>query len=147
MGDLKLEQRVSLITLGVSDIEAAAAFYEALGWRRVPSQEGVIAFDLIGQTLALYPLDDLARDMGLPVADLGHGGITLAYNVRNKPAVAEVLAAAEAAGASILKAAEDTFWGGHAGYFRAPDRAIWEVTFNPFAPLSQDGAFRWKGYG
>jgi catechol 2,3-dioxygenase-like lactoylglutathione lyase family enzyme len=120
VGDLKLEQRISLITLGVPDIEAAAAFYEALGWRRVPSQEGVIAFDLIGQTLALYPLDDLARDMGLPVADLDHGAITLAYNVRNKPAVAEVLAA----GATILKAAEDTFWGGHAGYFRAPDRAI-----------------------
>ncbi|MDK3073144.1 VOC family protein [Sedimentitalea sp. JM2-8] len=142
-----MEQRISLTTLGAEDIEAAAAFYEALGWRRVPSQDGVIAFDLIGQTLALYPLSDLARDMGLPVADLGQGAITLAYNVRSAPEVAEVLATAEAAGATILKAAEETFWGGHAGYFRAPDGAIWEVTFNPFAPLSPDGAFRWNGYG
>jgi uncharacterized protein len=142
-----MEQRISLITLGVPDIEAAAAFYETLGWQRVPAQEGVIAFDLIGQTLGLYPLEDLARDMGLPVADLGHGAITLAYNVRDKPEVAEVLAAAQAAGATILKPAHDVFWGGHIGYFRAPDGAIWEIAFNPFAPLSPEGAFRWNGFG
>jgi hypothetical protein len=136
-----MEKRISLITLGVSDIEAAAAaFREALGWGRVPSPEGVIAFDLIDQTPALYPLDDLARDKGLPNGDLGHGAITLVCNVRIKSEVAE-------AGATVLKAAQDTFWGGHAGYFRALDRAIWEVTFNPFAPLSREGAFRWNCYG
>lgn len=129
------------------DIETAAAFYESLGWQRVPSEDGVIAFDLIGQTLGLYPLDDLARDMGVPVAELGHGAVTLACNVREKPQVAVVLAAAESAGATILKPAHEVFWGGHIGYFRAPDGAIWEIAFNPFAPLSPDGAFRWNGYG
>lgn len=141
-----MEQRISLITLGVSDMDAAAAFYEALGWRRVPAQDGVIAFDLIGQTLGLYPLENLARDMGLPVADLGHGAMTLAHNVREKQQVAVMLTAAETAGATILKPAHDVFWGGHIGYFRAPDGCVWEVAFNPYAPLAADGAFRWAGY-
>lgn len=127
-------------------MDVAAAFYEALGWRRVPAQDGVIAFDLIGQTLGLYPLKNLARDMGLPVEDLGHGATTLAYNVREKHEVAALLATAGAAGATILKPAHDVFWGGHIGYFRAPDGCIWEVAFNPYAPLSADGAFRWAGY-
>ncbi|MDU9004812.1 VOC family protein [Sedimentitalea todarodis] len=141
-----MDQRISLITLGVPDMDVAAAFYEALGWRRVPGQEGVIAFDLIEQTLGLYPLENLARDMGLPVGDLGHGAMTLAYNVRAKQEVATLLATAETAGATILKSAHDVFWGGHIGYFRAPDRCIWEVAYNPYAPLAADGAFRWAGY-
>lgn len=141
-----MDQRISLITLGVDDVPSAAAFYKALGWRRVPSQEGIIAFDLIGQTLGLYPLSDLARDMGVPVSELGQGAITLAYNVREKHEVTDILTAAETAGATILKPAHDVFWGGHIGYFRAPDRSIWEVAYNPFAPLSPDGAFRWNGY-
>lgn len=141
-----MEQRISLITLGVPDMDAAAAFYEALGWQRVPAQEGIIAYDLIGQTLGLYPLENLARDMGLPVDELGHGAMTLAYNVRDKQEVAETLSAAEAAGATILKPAHDVFWGGHIGYFRAPDGCIWEVAFNPYSPLAADGAFRWTGY-
>lgn len=141
-----MEQRVSLITLGVADMEAAAGFYEKLGWQRVDSPDGVIAFDLIGQTLGLYPLDALAEDMGLAVAELGHGAMTLSYNCRAKDDVAQVLTAAERAGAQILKAASDVFWGGHHGYFRAPDGCVWEVAFNPFSPLSQDGSFRWNGY-
>ncbi|MEY8831505.1 VOC family protein [Sedimentitalea sp. XS_ASV28] len=141
-----MEQRISLVTLGVADIEAAAAFYEALGWQRVPGEEGVIAFDLIGQTLGLYPLADLARDMGLSVEALGHGAMTLAYNVRDKAQVAELIDTAERAGATVLKSAHDVFWGGHIGYFRAPDGCIWEVAFNPYAPLAEDGSFRWLGY-
>ncbi len=142
----RMEQRISLITLGVADPETAASFYEALGWQRVPSQEGIIAFDLIGQTLGLYPLEHLARDMGLPVSALGHGAITLAYNVRDRAQVAELLTAARSNGAEILKEAHDVFWGGHIGYFRAPDGAIWEIAHNPYAPLSEAGAFRWNGY-
>ena len=72
-----MQQRVSLITLGVKDMAKAAAFYEALGWARVESQDGVIAFDLIGQTLGLYPLDALAKDLGLSVEELGTGRMTL----------------------------------------------------------------------
>lgn len=142
-----MEQRISLITLGVADLAAAAAFYEALGWRRTPTPDGIVAFDLIGQTLGLYPRSALAEDIGLPEAELGHGAVTLAYNCREKPRVAEVLEAARRAGAEILRPASDVFWGGHIGYFRAPDGAIWEVAFNPFSPLGPDGAFRWSGYG
>lgn len=142
-----MDQRVSVITLGVADLPAAAGFYEALGWRRTPAPEGVIAFDLIAQTLALYPLISIAEDLGLPVSELGHGAVTLACNCRAKHEVAGVLAAARRAGAEILRPAADVFWGGHVGYFRAPHSAIWEVAFNPFAPLAPDGAFRWAGYG
>ena len=142
-----MQQRVSLITLGVDDMDAAAAFYEALGWCRVKAQDGVVAFDLIGQTLGLYPLAKLALDMGLEPQELGHGAMTLGYNCREKQEVAEVLALAEQAGAEILKPASDVFWGGHHGYFRSPDGCIWEVAFNPFSPLGPDGAFRWQGYG
>lgn len=141
-----MQQRISLITLGVADMDGVAAFYDALGWQRVETTDGVVAYDLIGQTLGLYPLDKLAEDMGLPMADLGHGAMTLGYNCREKRAVAEVLDAAEKAGADILKPAADVFWGGHHGYFRAPDGTIWEVAFNPFSPLGPDGEFRWNGY-
>ncbi len=141
-----MEQRVSLITLGVADMDGAAAFYEALGWQRVKAQDGVVAFDLIGQTLGLYPIAKLAEDMGLEVADLGHGGMTLGYNTREKAQVADILDRAQTAGAKVLKPAADVFWGGHHGYFRAPDGCIWEVAFNPFSPLGPDGEFCWNGH-
>ena len=141
-----MEQRVSLITLGVPDMEKAAAFYEALGWQRAESPDGVIAFDLISQTLGRYPLAALAEDIGVPEAELGTGAITLSHNTRSREAVAELLAAAEAAGAEVLKPAQDVFWGGHHGYFRSPDGHVWEIAFNPFSPLAQNGAFRWNGY-
>lgn len=141
-----MEQRVSLITLGVPDMDVAAAFYEALGWKRADSPDGVVAFDMIGQTLGLYPLDKLADDIGLTASELGQGAITLSHNTRSREDVARILASAEAAGAIILKPASDVFWGGHHGYFRAPDGSIWEVAYNPFSTLSADGAFRWNGY-
>lgn len=141
-----MEQRVSLITLGVSNIDASAAFYTSLGWARVKSPDGVVAFDLIGQTLGLYPIEGMAKDIGLPVDALGHGAMTLGYNCRTKENVAVILAAAKAAGAEILKPAVDVFWGGHHGFMRDPDGHIWEIAFNPFSDLSKDGAFRWNGY-
>ena len=140
-----MEQRVSLITLGVRDLAASADFYERLGWRRVEAQDGVVAFDLIGQTLGLYPLEALAEDIGVPVGDLGRGAMTLAHNLRNKADVAPLLARAEAAGARVLKPASDVFWGGHHGYFADPEGHIWEVAWNPFSPLGRDGAFQWNG--
>jgi uncharacterized protein len=142
-----MDQRISLITLGVADMDAAAAFYESLGWQRAESPDGVIAFDLIGQTLGLYSKNKLAEDMGLPVDALGQGAMTLSYNCREKQEVATILEAAKDAGAEVLKPASDVFWGGHHGYFRAPDGCIWEVAFNPFSPLAFDGAFRWNGFG
>lgn len=143
-----MEQRISLITLAVTDTARAAAFYEDLGWHRVDSPDGVIAFDLLGQTLGLYPRDDLARDMGLRPDQLGTGGMTLSHNVPQKSDVAALLAQAKAAGAKVLKPAHDVFWGGHIAYFSDPDGHIWEIAWNPFSPLrTQDGAFRWNGYG
>ena len=141
-----MEARISLITLAVADPVRAAAFYEALGLERAESEAGIVVFDLLGQALALYPRADLARDMGLDEGDLGTGGLTLGYNTRSKDEVAQVMARAEAAGARVLKAAHDVFWGGHIGYFADPDGHIWEVAFNPFSPLSDAGAFRWAGY-
>lgn len=140
-----MDQRISLITLGVRDLARAAAFYEALGWQRAEAPEGIVAFDLIGATLGLYPLEMLAADMGVPVESLGHGAATYAYNVRERDEVAPLLAAAEAAGASILKPAHDVFWGGHIGYFTDPEGHIWEVAWNPAAPLGPGGEFQWNG--
>lgn len=142
-----MEQRISLITLGVLDMNTAAAFYNALGWKQVETTDGVIAFDLIGQTLGLYPLAKLAEDLGMDARDLsGNGAMTLGYNCRAKEDVAQVLALAEKAGATILKPASDVFWGGHHGFFRSPDGHIWEIAHNPFSTLSPAGAFRWNGY-
>ena len=140
-----MQQRVSLITVGVKDMAKAAAFYEALGWARVESQDGVVAFDLIGQTLGLYPLDALAEDLGLSVETLGAGRMTLGYNVVEKADVAPILAKAKAAGGDILKPAQDVFWGGHHGYFADPEGHIWEIAHNPFSPLGPNGEFQWNG--
>jgi len=141
-----MDQRISLITLAVNDTVRAAAFYEAMGWTRVESEAGIIVFDLLGQSLALYPRADLARDMGLTEGELGTGGMTLGCNTRTRDEVTHVMDRAKAAGARILKPAHDVFWGGHIGYFADPDSHIWEVAFNPFSPLSSEGAFRWAGY-
>ncbi|QJF52084.1 VOC family protein [Roseobacter ponti] len=142
-----MEQRISLITLGAADTALLAAFYESLGWERTPGPDGVIAFDLSGQTLGLYPIDKLAEDIGVAPETLGRGAVTLAHNVRAKDEVAVLLARAEAAGARILKPAQDVFWGGDHGYFSDPEGHIWEIAYNPFSPLRADGAFRWTGYG
>ncbi|MFK7837272.1 MAG: VOC family protein [Sulfitobacter sp.] len=141
-----MQQRVSLITLGARDADALAAFYDALGWQRVETQDGVVAYDLIGQTLGLYPLEKLAEDIGVDVEALGSGAMTLGYNVRDKREVAEILGRVAQAGGRVLKPAQDVFWGGHHGYFADPEGHFWEVAHNPFSQLSPDGAFRWNGY-
>ncbi|MEP5729134.1 MAG: VOC family protein [Sulfitobacter sp.] len=142
-----MEHRISLITLGARDIPALAGFYDAMGWTRVETQDGVVAYDLLGQTLGLYPLDKLAQDIGMDPAILGRGAMTLGYNVREKAEVAKILAQVDPAGGSVLKPAADVFWGGHHGYFADPEGNIWEVAHNPFSTLSDEGAFRWNGYG
>jgi hypothetical protein len=108
----------------------------------------VIAFDLLGQTLGLYPKGRLAEDIGLdPGAIGGFSGITLGYNVRDKGEVAALLALVGPAGGRVLKPAADVFWGGHHGYFSDPEGHVWEVAHNPFSPLAADGAFQWNGAG
>ncbi len=141
-----MDQRISLITLGVADLDRAAAFYEALGWRRVDSPDGVVAFDLLGQTLGLYPKSDLARDMGLDAAAIGgFSGVTLAHNVEDEAEVAAIYGTALEAGARGIKPPHDVFWGGHIAYFADPDGHVWEIAVNPFSPLGPNGEFQWNG--
>ena len=142
-----MQQRISLITLGARNVEKLAAFYDALGWQRAESPDGIVAFDLIGQTLGLYPIEDLARDMGVSVEKLGHGAATYSHNVAEKGDVDVVMTQAEAAGAQVLRAPHDVFWGGHIGYFSDPEGHVWEVAYNPYSPLGPEGQFRWNGYG
>jgi uncharacterized protein len=139
-----MRQRVHLITLGVEDLAAARAFYEALGWRPAQSPDGIVAFDLWGATLAVYPRADLARDMGRDLPR-GSGALTLACNVRERGEVADVLDAARAAGAEIVREAHDVFWGGRVAYFADPDGHLWEVAWNPDAPLGPNDEFQWGG--
>jgi uncharacterized protein len=139
-----MRQRVHLITLGVEDLAAARVFYEALGWRPAQSPDGIVAFDLWGATLALYPRADLARDMGRDLPR-GSGALTLACNVRERDEVADVLDAARTAGAEIIREAHDVFWGGRVGYFDDPDGHLWEVAWNPDAPLGPNDEFQWGG--
>lgn len=140
-----MRQRIHLITLGVDDLDRSRAFYEALGWAAAKSDApGLVAFDLWGATLGLYPRADLARDIGRDLPR-GSGSLTLACNVREKAEVAEVVDAARAAGAEILAEPQDVFWGGRVAYFSDPDGHIWEVAHNPFSPLGPNDEFQWSG--
>ena len=137
-----MEQRLSLITLGVADVARSRRFYEALGWRASgASQEDVTFFQAGGMALALWGRDELARDAGV-LDGPGFGGVALAYNARSREEVDDVLEQARTAGARILKSARDTFYGGYAGYFADPDGHTWEVAWNPHFPLDEDGSLR-----
>ncbi|MFI6779970.1 VOC family protein [Micromonospora sp. NPDC050276] len=131
-----MEQRISLITLGVADVARAKAFYEQLGW---PGQEveETVFFQAGGLALVLWGRDKLAADAG--IEELGTGAMTLAQNVRSRAEVDEVIGAAEAAGATVTKPARDTFYGGYAGYFADPDGHLWEIAWNPGFTLATDG--------
>ncbi len=142
-----MQQRLSLVTLGVSDLAKSRAFYEnGLGWKpsQTASTDDVVFFQMGGMVLALYPKHLLAEDANLDAPDkngsAGFGGITLAYNADSKAAVNDVLALAEKAGAKILKPAQDVFWGGYSGYFADPDDYLWEVAWNPHFELRADGS-------
>ena len=139
-----MEQRLSVVTLGVGDLERSRRFYEALGWRRGNKDAGVVFFQMPGAVLALWSRAALAEDAG--VADNGgFGGITLSYNARSQADVDGVLAEAKAAGGAILKPAAETFWGGYAGHFADPDGHPWEVAWNPHWSLDEDGGVHLTG--
>ncbi len=138
-----MEPRISFITLGVADLARSRAFYERLGFRASSASQGDIAFFQAGSLgLALYPRAALAEDATVVEAGEGFRGVTIAHNVRAKEEVAAVLAEAHKAGGEVLKPAQDVFWGGHSGYFADPDGHLWEVAWNPFLPLSEDGALK-----
>ena len=135
-----MEQRVSLVTLGVTDLARARAFYEALGWTTSAEPDADVAFfQAGGMILALWGREQLAEDT--TVSDSGGwGGVTLAHNVRSPDEVDRVLAEAEAAGATIGRPGAKTFWGGYSGVFVDPDGHPWEVAHNPFWTFGEDGS-------
>jgi len=135
-----MEQRMSLITLGIADLARSRRFYEGLGWRVGMAVEGeVVFFQLNGLILSLYPRASLARDAGVAEAGSGFAGITLAHNVRSAPEVDAVLGEAERAGGRIVRPARRAEWGGYSGYFADPDGHLWEVAHNPGFPLDAEG--------
>jgi uncharacterized protein len=138
-----MEPRISIICLGVSDLERSLRFYrDGLGLpttRR--AEDGIVFFQTQGTCLELFPYDELARDISPEFAGprSKFPGITIAHNVRTKPEVDAVLAAAEAAGARIEKPAAETDWGGYSGYFSDPDGYLWEVAYGAF-DFNADGS-------
>ena len=129
-----MEPRISIVTLGVADLSRAVQFYrDGLGLPlRDDDSESIAFFETSGTWLALYPLDALADDVGIPADGTGFSGVTLAHNVRSRSEVDELLRVAVEAGATLVKPAEDVFWGGYSGYFTDPDGHLWEVAWNPF---------------
>jgi uncharacterized protein len=136
---LSVPARVSVVTLGVADVPRARDFYEALGWElRGEREAGFAVFQTAGTRLALYALDGLAEEAGLDPAPSRSLNITLAINVESRELVDAALAASVAAGGTVLRPAQERFWGGYSGYFADPDGHAWEVAFNPFWPLDED---------
>lgn len=137
-----MEPRVSLVTLGVADLDRAVAFYEnVLGWTVAQHPPGVAFFDLGGLILALFPHADLAQDMQLaqPIVGGGYEGFTLAHNLRSIAEVDALFAQLKRRGATIVKPPHKTDWGGYSGYFADPDGHKWEVAHNPFWTVRADG--------
>ncbi len=135
-----MEQRLSLITLGVANVAASRGFYERLGWKASSAGDAQVAFfQLGGIVFALYASAELAKDTGLPRGSAS-SGFAIAHNVRSKEHVDAVLAEAVRAGARILKPAENKPWGGYAGCFADPDGHPLEVAWNPGFALNDDGS-------
>ena len=139
---MKVPARISIISLGVSDLERSVAFYEALGWTNSQASNEEIAWFLTADSvLGLYQRDKLAADANLshePVAPFG--GVTLAINVEDDATVDAVMAAALTAGATSLKEPQRVEWGGYSGYFADPDAHPWEVAHNPFIGFTDSGS-------
>jgi predicted lactoylglutathione lyase len=135
-----VEQRISLITLGVTDLGRARAFYEALGWKtNAAPEDDVVFFQAGGMILALWGRAQLAEDSGVTDSG-GWGGVTPAHNVRSPEEVDAVIAEARAAGARIAREGAPTFWGGYSGVFVDPDGHPWEIAHNPHWTIGPDGS-------
>jgi catechol 2,3-dioxygenase-like lactoylglutathione lyase family enzyme len=136
-----VEQRLSLVTLGVADVRRAREFYERLGWRRTGEGDDVAFFQAGCMIFALWGRDELAKDSTVEDAG-GWGGVTLAYNARSPEEVDAVIAEADAAGATIGRRGAPTFWGGYSGLFLDPDGHPWEVAHNPHWTIADDGSVK-----
>ena len=139
-------ERVTLITLGVQDLDRSRRFYADWGWQAHPaSQPGLVLFQMTGAALALFQRGELAHDQRRPEAELGTGAMTLAQNCADDAEADAVFAAALAAGARAIKPPEKAVWGGYSGYFADPDGHVWEIACNPFWPLDADGGLTLPG--
>jgi len=135
-----VEQRLSLVTLGVADLARSRAFYESLGWKTGAEQgDDVVFFQAGGAVVALWDRAKLAEDSAVADSD-GWGGVTLAHNVRSPTEVDAVIEEARAGGGTIAREPGPTFWGGYSGVFHDPDGLPWEVAHNPHWTLAADGA-------
>jgi uncharacterized protein len=135
-----MEQRLSLVTLGVRDLARARAFYEALGWTTgAAPTDDVVFFQAGGMIVALWGREQLEEDSGVEDSG-GWGGVTLAYNTRSPAEVDAVIKEARAAGGSIVREPAETFWGGYSGVFVDPEGHPWEVAHNPHWTISDDGS-------
>jgi len=134
--------RINLITLGVSDVARSTAFYAALGWTPSAGSQPEITFIQLGPTvLGLFGHDDLAEDAQLPTAAPPRfRGTSLAINLDSEAAVDAAMAAARAAGATVVKDPTKVFWGGYSGYFTDPDGHLWELAHNPHWTINDDGS-------
>jgi predicted lactoylglutathione lyase len=145
IADHRFEPRISLVTLGVSDLEVSASFYETLGFKRSrgAGNESVVFMPLRGIVLGLFSRTALAEDVGLEDGPADRfGGITLAYNTRSEVEVDVLFEAVVGAGGRALKGPAKAFWGGYSGYVADPDGHPWEIAFNPHWEVSADGAMR-----
>lgn len=142
-----VEQRVSLVTLGVADVNRARAFYERLGWEGQEVEETVF-FQAGGIALVLWSREKLALDCGIEGEQADRfRGVALAQNVRSEADVEEIVAAAEQAGATVTRPPAKTFYGGYAGCFTDPDGHLWEIAYNPGFPLAEDGSITIPDFG
>lgn len=133
-----MEQRVTIIGLGVNDLKVATAFYQnAFGWEKADSSNDNITFMKLnsGVLLSLYPKEKLAEDAGVSHEGTGFKSFTLAHNLRSKAAVDQTIADLESKGVKIVKRPEEVFWGGYSSYVADPDDNLWEIAYNPFMDL------------
>jgi predicted lactoylglutathione lyase len=134
------DRRITLITLGVADLEISTEFYEKLGWKKSPaSQDSITFIKLNGIVLGLFGRQALAEDAGLHYSEPGFSAVSLAHNLKSEKEVDEAYEFALACGATAVKKPQRVFWGGYSGYFADPDGHLWELAFNPFAPLDESG--------
>ena len=135
-----MDQRISLITLGVADLGRAMGFYSGLGWEGASPDGDVAFYQAGGMVFALWSRAKLQEDSAVADDPGGWGGITLAYNARSPEEVDAVLAEAEAAGGTLGRAGAATFWGGYSGVFLDPDGHPWEIAHNPHWTIGPDGS-------
>lgn len=136
-----MEQRLTIVGLGVNDLKTASDFYEhKFGWKKTKSSnDGIAFFQMNGILLSLYPREKLAEDATVNHEGSGFKGFTLAYNTRTKEEVDTLIEALENKGVKIVKRPEEVFWGGYSSYVADMDDNLWEIAFNPFLPLDENG--------